>query len=564
MGELPPELLQWMRFSPSHEKAIEILISKITGNRKEPDFIFEAEKSNLEPLDLKNLCLDWSDSRGIKIKYPEWWFFSPPNRKGKGMERTTQSGFWKVTCQPTNFMLDSVLIGKKDILVFYEGRGKGKRTNWKIHQYQVTRKELDGTHPGQRPFVLSRLFYDDESLVQHLKFAGLAVPSRLPALEVQATTTPENFGKTISSTITPVDCDGKSFSAHAAENQFRKHTATEDDLQQEEVEEMIYELLQRPVDFEILAPSPSLHNNSAVSLPTTAKSSLEELESKQAFALESPSSEEQSDNYLRKGHPEEIFDGTIATALSNCNQNGYNATASEFQEGFGLSDLQVPLDRSLSSPLTSDMHFGLSHSISNDYNSHCGTYSEYGKNELSKFDDKFPDLASDFLSENFSNTFGCQKNLLLVSMKDNGACSGSDAKMANDSFQEGFGLSDLQVPLDRSLSSPLTSDMHFGMSQSISNDYNSHCGTSTEYGMSELSKFGDEFSDLASDYHSENFSNMFGCQKDLPLVSMKDNGSCGGLDAKLANTLVSGGTHIHFFMENDRLPFYYSFTIFIF
>lgn len=79
----------------------------------------------------------------------------------------------------------------------------------------------------QRPFVLSRLFYDDESLVQHLKFAGLAVPSRLPALEVQATTTPENFGKTISSTITPVDCDGKSFSAHAAENQFRKHTATE-------------------------------------------------------------------------------------------------------------------------------------------------------------------------------------------------------------------------------------------------------------------------------------------------------------------------------------------------
>lgn len=95
---------------------------------------------------------------------------------------------------------------------------------------------------------------------------------------------------------------------------------------------MIYELLQRPVDFEILAPSPSLHNNSAVSLPTTAKSSLEELESKQAFASESPSSEEQSDNYLRKGHPEEIFDGTIATALSNCNQNGYNATASEVKQ----------------------------------------------------------------------------------------------------------------------------------------------------------------------------------------------------------------------------------------
>ncbi|KAG6714401.1 hypothetical protein I3842_05G201000 [Carya illinoinensis] len=454
MDELPPDLLQWMRFFPSHKKAIEILISKIIGNCKGFDFIFEAEKSNLEPLDLKNLCLASLHVCGIKMEYPEWWFFSPPNRKGKGMERSTESGFWKLTGDPKEFKLDSVLLARKDILVFHEGRGKkGKPTGWVIHQYQITLDELDGTRPGQRPFLLNRFFYqEDESRVQNFKYAELAVPFRHQALEVQATTTPENIGKTISTTITPVDRDGKSFSTHAAENQFGE-----------------------------------------------------------------------------------------LTALSNCNQNGYNATASEFQDGFGESDLQVPIDWSLSSPLISDMHFGISHSVSNDYNSHCGTSSEYGMNELSKFGDKFPDLASDYLSENFPNLFGCQKDLPLVSMKDNGSCSGLDAIMGNESFQDGFGESDLQVPIDWSLSSPLTSDIYFGISHSVSNDYNSHCGTSSEYGMNELSKFGDKFPDLASDYLSENFPNLFGCQKDLPLVSMKDNGSCSGLDAIMGNESFQDG-----------------------
>ncbi|KAF5450531.1 hypothetical protein F2P56_030870 [Juglans regia] len=496
MGELAPDLQQCMRFSPSNKMAIDILISKITGNCKGIDFIFEAGKCNLEPWDLKNLCVAWLDLCGITM-YPEWWCFLLLDRIGKALKRATESGFWKVTGQPMKFMSDSGLIGKKDILVFYMGHGKeAKKTNWVMHQYLVTLNEFDGSHPGQSPFVLCRLSYKDkESAVENFNSVGLAVPSGLPALEVQATKTLENFGKTISTTITPVDCDGKSFSAHAAENQVGELTATEDDLQQDEASAMIY------VDCEILAPSPSLHNNSAFSFPTTAKSSLEELESRQALALVSPSSEEQSNNYLAKCHPEETFDGTNfnTTTLSNCNQNGYNATSSELQEGFGFSDLLKPLDCNLFSPLTSDMHNGMSYSVSNN---HCGTDSLYG-----------------------------------VLMKDNGSYSGSAVKMANEPFQEGFSLSDLQKPLDCYFSSPLTSDMHIGMSYSVNNDYN-HCGTYSQYVTNELPKFGYKFSNLTSDYRSENFPNTFDCQKNLPLDSMKDNGSCSGLDAKLANALL--------------------------
>ncbi|XP_042978283.1 uncharacterized protein LOC122309015 isoform X1 [Carya illinoinensis] len=84
--------------------------------------------------------------------------------------------------------------------------------------------------------------------------------------------------------------------------------------------------------------------------------------------------------------------------------------------------------------------------------------------------------------------------------------------------------------------SPL--DMPFGMSCPITNDSNnSHCGMDFQHGTNDLATYGYDFSDLEPDYINQNFANTFGSQKNLTLVSIKDNGSCSGPKTKMANTL---------------------------
>ncbi|RWR84199.1 NAC domain-containing protein 82-like protein [Cinnamomum micranthum f. kanehirae] len=113
--------------------------------------------------DIPDIALNnFSPSELREMSYPktkdlEGFFFCSLGRrysKGQRKNRSGKGGSWNVTGKDKPIYNKSREVGLRTTLTFYRGKGRGTRTDWRIHEYRLEDKEL----PINEFVVLCKIF----------------------------------------------------------------------------------------------------------------------------------------------------------------------------------------------------------------------------------------------------------------------------------------------------------------------------------------------------------------------------------------------------------------------
>ncbi|XP_050251699.1 uncharacterized protein LOC126698483 [Quercus robur] len=543
--DLPPGF----RFSPKDKELIEFYLKpKITGNDKDIWFIPEIEFYEDEPWDLPI-------KTGIASEDQEWFFFTVlslkhqndnPKKRKRGQKqelvnRQTKAGFWKSTGKDREIESGGIVVGVKKSLVFHrgstKGKGKGIGTNWVMHEYSTTQKEFDGKHPGQKPFVLCRLFNNEEKSNKGGPAKSKPALSPVsPALEVQA----EISDQMMSDVTELVRCnnDNKHHKAYVADDQAEGVDLSEEDM------ELLMGAFYVPSED---SPSSLPLTTTDVSTPITVKSSQKEIQSEPTLAPASQELPEQAEY-----HPITCITRFDNAAPLACNDD-YNAYALENQVAevnTAEVDLDLDMDKAferffipppgsvdcnLFSPSTSTPVTAVS--MSPDFGSEADNYHPSFRH--------LPEENSDGITTD-----------TIVPIENNGyntyVANNQVADVTSDEVEAGSNVfPDTPQPLGCDMFSPLHSHMQAElgsscMSYPFTNDLNSgYWRVHHQSGMNVPAPNFSESGDLTLINPDEFFRKMSSSQTNLAfddgtlknMVSDKDNGSCSGSDANLLFTL---------------------------
>ncbi|CAA2988356.1 NAC domain-containing protein 72-like [Olea europaea var. sylvestris] len=120
------------RFVPTDKDLLYYLNLKILNKPVPTDAIIDVELYKYHPHDL---CQN-SRMHGTK----EWYFFTSRARRynnGGRPNRTAANGYWKATGGDVVVQSKGQEVGRKKVLVYYEGKSKNQKTNWIMHEFTI-------------------------------------------------------------------------------------------------------------------------------------------------------------------------------------------------------------------------------------------------------------------------------------------------------------------------------------------------------------------------------------------------------------------------------------------